>query len=74
MPNVDLSSLSSHLKTFTMEKVLAAVLVLLVCLLVIKVVTRLTEKLSRCSAWHSLSLSQKRVRGPYPRNSFMNRS
>ncbi len=45
MPNVDLSSLSSHLKTFTMEKVLAAVLVLLVCLLVIKVVTRLTEKL-----------------------------
>ena len=47
MPNVDLTSLTSHLKTFTIEKILAAVLVLLVCLLVIKVVTRLTEKLLR---------------------------
>ena len=45
MPEIDLSSLTSHLKTFTMEKALAAVLVFLVCLLVIKVVTRLTEKL-----------------------------
>lgn len=45
MPSLDLSSLTSHLKTFTVEKVLSAVLVLLVCLLVIKVVTRVAKNL-----------------------------
>lgn len=45
MPSLDLSSLTSHLKTFTVEKVLSALLVLLVCLLVIKVVTRVAKNL-----------------------------
>ncbi len=45
MPNVDLSSLTGQIKAFTVEKVLTALLMLLVCLLVIKLVTRLAKKL-----------------------------
>lgn len=45
MPNLDFSSLTRYLKAFTVEKVLTSLLILLVCLLVIKVITRLADKL-----------------------------